>query len=71
MLWAMVLLTDSDALQNAMNACVDFVWQGNVYDTDARGATVKYYLMFARAVSFHQNYEIIPPYLRMSGIAQS
>lgn len=61
---------DSDALQNAMNACVDFVWQGNVPDTDARGATVKYYLMLPGRYRFTRTM-IIPPYLRMSGIAQS
>lgn len=61
---------DSDALQNAMNACVDFVWQGNVSDTDARGATVKYYLMLPGRYRFTRTM-IIPPYLRMSGIAQS
>ncbi|UYL05426.1 hypothetical protein DIDNDMLP_00441 [Klebsiella phage KP13-7] len=61
---------DSDALQAAMNACVDFVWQGNVSDTDARGATVKYYLMLPGRYRFTRTM-IIPPYLRMSGIAQS
>ena len=61
---------DSDALQNTMNACVDFVWQGNVSDTDARGATVKYYLMLPGRYRFTRTM-IIPPYLRMSGISQS
>lgn len=61
---------DSDALQAAMNSCVDFVWQGNVSDTDSRGATVKYYLMLPGRYRFTRTM-IIPPYLRMSGIAQS
>lgn len=61
---------DSDALQAAMNACVYFVWQGNVYDTDARGATVKYYLMLPGKYRFTRTM-IIPPYLRMEGISQS
>ncbi|HCI5911695.1 TPA: hypothetical protein NPN65_004599 [Klebsiella quasipneumoniae subsp. similipneumoniae] len=61
---------DSDALQAAMNACVDFVWQGNVSDTDDHGATVKYYLMLPGRYRFTRTM-IIPPYLRMSGIAQS
>lgn len=61
---------DSDALQNAMNACVDFVWQGSVADTDDHGATVKYYLLLPGQYRFTRTM-VIPPYLRMEGISQS
>lgn len=61
---------DSDALQNAMNACVDFVWQGNVADTDDHGATVKYYLLLPGQYRFTRTM-VIPPYLRMEGVSQS
>lgn len=61
---------DSDALQNAMNACVDFAWQGSVADTDDHGATVKYYLLLPGQYRFTRTM-VIPPYLRMEGISQS
>ncbi|MEI3702823.1 hypothetical protein U5T36_25580, partial [Klebsiella pneumoniae] len=61
---------DSDALQNAMNACVDFVWQGSVAATDDHGSTVKYYLLLPGKYRFTRTM-IIPPYLRMEGISQS
>ncbi|UYL04981.1 hypothetical protein LGIDLPPJ_00094 [Klebsiella phage KP13-27] len=61
---------DSDALQNAMNACVDFAWQGSVADTDDHGATVKYYLLLPGQYRFTRTM-VIPPYLRMEGVSQS
>lgn len=61
---------DSDALQAAMNACVDFVWQGSVADTDDHGAKVKYYLLLPGQYRFTRTM-VIPPYLRMEGISQS
>lgn len=61
---------DSDALQNAMNACVDFAWQGSVADTDDHGATVKYYLLLPGQYRFTRTM-VVPPYLRMEGVSQS
>lgn len=61
---------DTDALQSAMNACVDFVWQGNVADTDDHGAHINYFLSLTGRYRFTRTL-IIPPYLRMEGSAQS
>jgi hypothetical protein len=61
---------DSDALQAAMNACVEYEWQGTVADTDDHGGTSKYTLMLTGQYRFTRTL-VLPPFLRMVGIGQS
>lgn len=61
---------DSDALQAAMNSCVDFVWQGNVGDTDDHGTKINHALLLKGQYRFTRTM-IIPPYLKMTAVAQS
>ncbi|HHL6726124.1 TPA: phage tail fiber protein [Klebsiella pneumoniae] len=61
---------DTDAFQAALDACVEYTWQGNVADTDARGAKVLASLMLVGSYRLTRTV-IVKPYTRIVGIAQS